>query len=66
MVYKIIGTDKQLEEVGLDAEMRGERVIKIGEFWSGYWNMFYQTCKGGFYRSYDYHIPPYLLSKIND
>ena len=66
MVYKIIGTDEQLEEVGLDADMRGKRVIKLCEFVDGYWKMFYQTCEGGFYRSWDYHIPPYLLSKIND
>lgn len=66
MVYKIIGTDEDLEYVGLDADMRGKRVIKIGEFSSGNWKMFYQTCDGGVYWSYDYHIPPYLLSKIND
>jgi len=66
MVYKIIGTDKELEDVGLEPSMRGKRVIKLNEFWDGYWKMFYQTCEGGIYRSYDYHIPPYLLSKIID
>lgn len=66
MVYKIIGTDKQLENIGLEPYMRGKRVIKLREFWSGYWEVFYQTCEGGVYRSYDYNIPHYLLSKIND
>ena len=66
MVYKIIGTDEQLKNVGLDITMREKRVIKIGEFWDGYWKMFYQTCENGFYWSYDYHIPPYLLEKINN
>lgn len=64
MVYEIVGTDEELEYVGLDPKMRGKRVIKLGEFWTGYWNMFYQTCEYGFYWSYEYHIHPSLLKKV--
>ena len=65
MIYEIVGSDEDLEYIGLDVEMRGERVIKLDEYWTGYWKMFYQTCKHGFYWSYEYDIHPSLLKKVD-
>lgn len=65
MVYIIEGSDEDLEYIGLDPEMRGKRLIKLGEYWTGYWKMFYQTCEYGFYWSYEYDIHPSLLKKVN-
>lgn len=64
MVYKLVGTEEELDYVGLDYGLIGKRFIKIGEYANGYWKMFYQTCEYGFYHSYEFSIPPYLLEKI--
>ena len=64
MVYQIDGSDEELEYIGLDKEMQGERVVKLGEFFDGDWLVFYQTYKHGFYWSYEYDIPQSLLKKL--
>ena len=67
MVYKVIATDEQLKEIGIDSEYLSKRVVKLGEFSDGYWQVFSQKfVLGGFlFFQYEFHIPKEYLEKVD-
>lgn len=42
MIYTIDSTPEELEAVGVDGELNGERVVKLDEYGDGYWLMYHQ------------------------
>jgi len=64
MKYKVTANKHELNSVGIDDNMIGKTVIKIREYWTGYWGMYYQTCENGYYFGFEYDIPKEYLTKI--
>lgn len=65
MKYRIVATEEQLAEVGLNY-LPTKVGIKVAEFWDGYYVIFCQWYSNEYYYSYDYHVPKEYLELIEE